>query len=174
MPFHANATTGFVLSEVSTAANDVSRCMSPGRDRLLLTVLYVLGFFLGGTSVQEHGLCAAGFTHCLRPGPGCVCVAMQRLTAPLVAGLLATVLSLLSRQCWADGGGPSLTERVIWAVNAGGDAHIDVHGIQFKKDPLEGKVGKGELTFFVVFFFFGGCSCYGGWCFSTLRTCGLC
>lgn len=69
---------------------------------------------------------------------------MQRVTAQLVAGLVAAVLSLLAEQCWADGGGPSLAERVIWAVNAGGEAHIDVHGIHFKKDPLEGKVGKGE------------------------------
>ena len=72
------------------------------------------------------------------------CGAMQRVTAQLVAGLVAAVLSLLAEQCWADGGGPSLAERVIWAVNAGGEAHIDVHGIHFKKDPLEGKVGKGE------------------------------
>lgn len=70
--------------------------------------------------------------------------AMQRVTAQLVAGLLAVVLSLLSEQTRADGGAPSLAERVIWAVNAGGEAHTDVHGIQFRKDPLEGKIGKGE------------------------------
>lgn len=68
----------------------------------------------------------------------------QRVTAQLVAGLVAAVLSLLSEQSWADGGGPSLSERVIWAVNAGGDAHVDVHGIHYKKDPLEGKVGKAS------------------------------
>lgn len=75
---------------------------------------------------------------------------MQRVTAQLVAGLVAAVLSLLSEQSWADGGGPSLSERVIWAVNAGGDAHVDVHGIHYKKDPLEGKVGKGEWTWLTV------------------------
>lgn len=69
---------------------------------------------------------------------------MQRVTAQLAAGLVAAVLLLLSEQSWADGGAPSLTERVIWAVNAGGDAHVDVHGIHYKKDPLEGKIGKGE------------------------------
>lgn len=69
---------------------------------------------------------------------------MKRVTARLLAGLLAAVLSLLAEQCWADGGGPSLSERVIWAVNAGGEAHLDVHGIHFKKDPLEGKVGKAS------------------------------
>ncbi|AWP06510.1 putative malectin-like [Scophthalmus maximus] len=37
-----------------------------------------------------------------------------------------------------------LAERVIWAVNAGGEAHVDVHGIHFKKDPLEGKLGKAS------------------------------
>ena len=69
---------------------------------------------------------------------------MQRVTAQLVAGLLAAVLSLLAEQCRAEGGGLSLAERVIWAVNAGGESHLDVHGIHFKKDPLEGKIGKGE------------------------------
>lgn len=74
-----------------------------------------------------------------------VCVAMQRLTAQLVVGLLAALLA--ERSCRADGGGgPSLSERVIWAVNAGGDTHVDVHGIHFKKDPLEGKVGKGTCV----------------------------
>lgn len=73
-----------------------------------------------------------------------MCVDMKRVTAGLLAGLLAAVLSLLVEQCWADGGGPSLSERVIWAVNAGGEAHLDVHGIHFKKDPLEGKVGKAS------------------------------
>lgn len=73
---------------------------------------------------------------------------MQRVTAQLVGlGLVAAVLSLLAEQCCADSGGPSLAERVIWAVNAGGEAHVDVHGIHFKKDPLEGKLGKGESTF---------------------------
>ncbi len=75
---------------------------------------------------------------------------MQRVTANFVVGLLAAVLSLLAEQCWADGGGPSLAERVIWAVNAGGEAHVDVHGIHFKKDPLEGKVGKGECMLSAV------------------------
>ena len=68
--------------------------------------------------------------------------AMRRVTVPLVAGLVAAVVSLLAEQCWANGGGPSLAERVIWAVNAGGEAHTDMHGINYKKDPLEGKVGK--------------------------------
>lgn len=84
-------------------------------------------------------------TVCLSTARTGLCVAMQRVTARLVAGLVAAVLSLLADQCWADGGGPSLAERVIWAVNAGGESHVDVHGIHFKKDPLEGKIGKGEL-----------------------------
>lgn len=69
---------------------------------------------------------------------------MQRVTAQLVVALVAAVLSLLAEQCCADSGGPSLADRVIWAVNAGGEAHVDVHGIHFKKDPLEGKVGKAS------------------------------
>lgn len=71
-------------------------------------------------------------------------MAMQRATAHLVAWLVTAVLSLLAARCCAEGGGPSLAERVIWAVNAGGEAHTDMHGIHFKKDPLEGKLGKGE------------------------------
>lgn len=86
-------------------------------------------------------------TVCLSTARTGLCVAMQRVTAQLVAGLVAAALSLslLADHCWADGGGPSLAERVIWAVNAGGESHVDVHGIHFKKDPLEGKIGKGEL-----------------------------
>ncbi|XP_046904466.1 malectin [Hypomesus transpacificus] len=71
-------------------------------------------------------------------------MAMRRVTVPLVAGLVAAVVSLLAEQCWANSGGPSLAERVIWAVNAGGEAHTDMHGINYKKDPLEGKVGKAS------------------------------
>ncbi|CAL8343331.1 unnamed protein product [Lota lota] len=69
---------------------------------------------------------------------------MQRVTAHLVAWLGTAVLSLLAYRCCAEGGGPSLAERVIWAVNAGGEAHTDMHGIHFKKDPLEGKLGKAS------------------------------
>ncbi|KAJ8263269.1 hypothetical protein COCON_G00157260 [Conger conger] len=71
-------------------------------------------------------------------------MAMRRVTMPWGAGFVVAVLSLLAEQYRADGGGPSLAERVIWAVNAGGDAHTDLHGIHFKKDPLEGKVGKAS------------------------------
>jgi len=71
-------------------------------------------------------------------------MAMQRVTAHWLAWLVTAVLSLLADRCGAEGGGPSLAERVIWAVNAGGEAHTDMHGIHFKKDPLEGKLGKGE------------------------------
>lgn len=60
------------------------------------------------------------------------------------ARLVIAALWLLVEVCRAESGAQSLAERVIWAVNAGGDTHTDVHGIQFKKDPLEGKVGKGE------------------------------
>lgn len=71
-------------------------------------------------------------------------MASRRVTMPWGAGFVVVVLSLMGERCRADGGGPSLAERVIWAVNAGGDAHTDVHGIHFKKDPLEGKVGKAS------------------------------
>lgn len=97
-------------------------------------------FYVGGGNKPQ-----LAFPVTQEQGEECAaCEAMQRVTAQLVAWLLAAVPFLLSEQCWADGGGPSLADRVIWAVNAGGDAHVDVHGIHFKKDPLEGKIGKGE------------------------------
>lgn len=30
---------------------------------------------------------------------------------------------------------------VIYAINAGGEEHVDVHGIRYRRDPLFGKVG---------------------------------
>lgn len=33
---------------------------------------------------------------------------------------------------------------VIYAINAGGDAHTDSFGIRYAKDPLSGKVGTGS------------------------------
>lgn len=42
------------------------------------------------------------------------------------------------------GAAGGLADSVVWAVNAGGDAHVDVNGIHFRKDPLEGRVGRGE------------------------------
>uniref|UniRef100_A0A2K6NQZ4 Malectin n=1 Tax=Rhinopithecus roxellana TaxID=61622 RepID=A0A2K6NQZ4_RHIRO len=44
----------------------------------------------------------------------------------------------------ASAAGAGLPESVIWAVNAGGEAHVDVHGIHFRKDPLEGRVGRAS------------------------------
>ena len=69
---------------------------------------------------------------------------MKRVTVPWVVRMVAAVLALLAGQSRSEGGEASLTDRVIWAVNAGGEAHTDTHGIQYRKDPLEGKVGKGE------------------------------
>ncbi|KAJ1093399.1 hypothetical protein NDU88_006500 [Pleurodeles waltl] len=37
-----------------------------------------------------------------------------------------------------------LADKVVWAINAGGEAHVDVHGIHYKKDPLEGRVGRAS------------------------------
>lgn len=67
------------------------------------------------------------------------------------ARLVFAALWLLVEVCQAESGAPSLTDRVIWAVNCGGDAHTDVHGINFKKDPLEGKLGKGECIAVIHF-----------------------
>lgn len=79
------------------------------------------------------------------------------------ARLVFAALWLLVEVCRAESGAPSLAERVIWAVNAGGDAHTDVHGIHFKKDPLEGRVGKGEyLGFFSLLLVV--CKRRGGYC----------
>uniref|UniRef100_A0A8C1PB92 Malectin n=1 Tax=Cyprinus carpio TaxID=7962 RepID=A0A8C1PB92_CYPCA len=71
---------------------------------------------------------------------------MRRVTLRCVARLVFAALWLLVEVCRAETGAPSLAERVIWAVNAGGDAHTDVHGIHYKKDPLEGKLGKEAVV----------------------------
>lgn len=70
---------------------------------------------------------------------------MRRVTAPWVVRMAVAVLALLAGQSRAEAGEPSLADRVIWAVNAGGEAHTDTHGIHYRKDTLEGKVGKGEF-----------------------------
>lgn len=71
--------------------------------------------------------------------------------AEAAAGALLRLLLLLLLPELRDPGlgvvgvaGAGLPESVIWAVNAGGEAHVDVHGIHFRKDPLEGRVGRGE------------------------------
>uniref|UniRef100_A0A4W4HQA7 Malectin domain-containing protein n=1 Tax=Electrophorus electricus TaxID=8005 RepID=A0A4W4HQA7_ELEEL len=70
---------------------------------------------------------------------------MRPVTLPRSARLVVAALSLLlAARCRADSGSTSLAERVIWAVNSGGDAHTDVHGVQYRKDPLEGRVGKAS------------------------------
>ncbi|KAG8455812.1 hypothetical protein GDO86_001854 [Hymenochirus boettgeri] len=59
-----------------------------------------------------------------------------------VLGLLATLLLTV---CWSlVVHGAGLADKVIWAVNAGGEAHVDVHGIQYRKDPLEGRLGRAS------------------------------
>lgn len=35
--------------------------------------------------------------------------------------------------------------KVIYAINAGGEAHVDVHGISYRKDPLLGRGGRGGI-----------------------------
>ncbi|XP_069850814.1 malectin isoform X2 [Dipodomys merriami] len=68
-------------------------------------------------------------------------VALLRLLLPLL---------LLPPVIWEPGlgvagaAGAGLPDSVIWAVNAGGEAHVDVHGIHFRKDPLEGRVGRAS------------------------------
>lgn len=66
-----------------------------------------------------------------------------RVASLLAAALLAL---LVSQPPPGSVAGASLAENVVWAVNAGGEAHVDVHGIHFRKDPLEGRVGRGELA----------------------------
>uniref|UniRef100_A0A8C5M4M4 Malectin n=1 Tax=Leptobrachium leishanense TaxID=445787 RepID=A0A8C5M4M4_9ANUR len=59
-------------------------------------------------------------------------------TVPLMAALLLSLLGPLAAQ------GAGLADKVIWAVNAGGEAHVDVHGIHYRKDPLEGRLGRAS------------------------------
>lgn len=66
------------------------------------------------------------------------------LGARAVEGDAVALLRLLLLLGVVGSAGAGLPESVIWAVNAGGEAHVDVHGIHFRKDPLEGRVGRGE------------------------------
>lgn len=50
---------------------------------------------------------------------------------------LLVVAALLS--CLLDG--VAAAREVVYAVNCGGEGHVDVHGIHYKRDPLNGKVG---------------------------------
>lgn len=34
-------------------------------------------------------------------------------------------------------------KKVIYAINAGGEAHVDIHGISYRRDPLLGRNGRG-------------------------------
>ncbi|KAJ3604145.1 hypothetical protein NHX12_028886 [Muraenolepis orangiensis] len=69
---------------------------------------------------------------------------MQRLRVWLLPVVLCLLAGRGSTEESPSGGPGLLAERVIWAVNAGGEAHTDMHGINFKKDPLEGKLGKAS------------------------------
>jgi len=65
--------------------------------------------------------------------------------SPHCLWLLAAAALLTARYCCCGataGGGQG--DKVIWAINAGGEAHTDIHGIHFKRDPLEGKMGRGK------------------------------
>ncbi|XP_049660925.1 malectin isoform X1 [Accipiter gentilis] len=61
------------------------------------------------------------------------------LLPPLLLPPPPLLLLLLPR-----GAAGGLADSVVWAVNAGGDAHVDVNGIHFRKDPLEGRVGRAS------------------------------
>ncbi|XP_062854773.1 malectin [Trichomycterus rosablanca] len=71
---------------------------------------------------------------------------MRRITAPWAVRFILTAMSVLVGRCRAEADAEpvNLAERVIFAVNAGGDAHTDSHGIHFRRDPLEGKLGKAS------------------------------
>ncbi|KAJ7344458.1 hypothetical protein JRQ81_000408 [Phrynocephalus forsythii] len=49
---------------------------------------------------------------------------------------LLALLLVVARPPHGVARGASLADNVVWAVNAGGEAHVDVHGIHFRKDPL--------------------------------------
>lgn len=51
----------------------------------------------------------------------------------LCATILFLLLSLL--------GDVTCIGEIIYAINAGGEAHTDVHGVHYQRDPLQGKVG---------------------------------
>ncbi|KAJ7341691.1 hypothetical protein JRQ81_006368 [Phrynocephalus forsythii] len=49
---------------------------------------------------------------------------------------LLALLLLVARRLHGVAQGAGLADNVVWAVNAGGEAHVDFHGIHFWKDPL--------------------------------------
>ncbi|NP_001080532.1 malectin-B precursor [Xenopus laevis] len=64
------------------------------------------------------------------------------LSIRTVLGPLAAILLTVIGPFGAHGSG--LADKVMWAVNAGGESHVDVHGIHYRKDPLEGRVGRAS------------------------------
>ncbi|XP_060699714.1 malectin isoform X1 [Hemiscyllium ocellatum] len=58
---------------------------------------------------------------------------------------LFTAALVTARCCCSSGAAVAgYGDKVVWAINAGGEAHTDVHGIHFKRDPLEGKIGRAS------------------------------
>jgi hypothetical protein len=59
---------------------------------------------------------------------------LTRWKCCLQSQLVILLLVILSEQI-------SALQDVIYAVNAGGEGHVDVNGVKFERDPLSGKVG---------------------------------
>ncbi|XP_022644800.1 malectin-A-like isoform X2 [Varroa jacobsoni] len=55
-----------------------------------------------------------------------------------------TVLFLSSGIQSVQAAGSSQRLQVIYAINAGGEAHTDIHGISYRRDPLLGRGGRGR------------------------------
>ena len=61
-------------------------------------------------------------------------------TACLFAVLL--VNTLIVQEAWSLG-------EVLWAVNAGGEGHTDIHGIRYQRDYLTTGIASGKMLLFI-------------------------
>ena len=43
---------------------------------------------------------------------------------------------------------------VLWAVNAGGESHTDIHGIRYQKDHLTTGIASGKCANLAIWFYF--------------------
>ncbi len=100
---------------------------------------------------------------------------MRRVTLRCAARLVVAALWLLVEECRAETGDPSLAERVIWAVNAGGDTQQTCTAFIIKKIHSKENWGKvsawgcdrlqkrGYFSFLVVWTRMGGICLWWWW-----------
>lgn len=61
---------------------------------------------------------------------------MARCWRPSWPSLALTLIAVALHTNFVTSGGEGLADKVVFAINAGGEAHVDVYGIRYSKDPL--------------------------------------